>query len=144
MMRNTQKYVIHNETFELDCRYSDVNLIGRGGYGAVISAFDCIRNEKVAIKKISHVFGDDRNIKAKRTLREIKLLHHFHAYNNIVSIHDLMTTPPNTNEIEDIYIVLQLFDSDLDQIISSPQPLSDSHNKYFMYQILRGLKNLVS
>ena len=144
MMTKTQKHVIQNETFELDGRYSEINFIGRGGYGAVISAFDRTRNEKVAIKKIPHIFGDDYNIKAKRTLREIKLLHHFNDCSNIVSIYDLMTASSKTNGAEDIYIVLQLYDSDLDQVISSPQPLSDSHNKYFMFQILRGLKCLVS
>ena len=140
----TQKHVIQNETFELDDRYFDLTLIGRGGYGAVISAFDGIRNEKVAIKKIPQLFCDDQNIKAKRTLREIKLLQHFNDCSNIVSIYDIMTTSSNTKGIEDIYIVLQLYDSDLDQIISSPQPLSGCHERYFMFHILRGLKYLVS
>lgn len=36
---------------------------------------DSETNEKVAIKKIMHVF--DNIIEAKRTLREIKLLRHF-------------------------------------------------------------------
>lgn len=39
------------------------------------SAMDSETNEKVAIKKIMHVF--DNIIEAKRTLREIKLLRHF-------------------------------------------------------------------
>ena len=139
-----KKYVIQNESFELEEKYSDINLVGKGGYGSVISAFDCCRKAKVAIKKISNIFGDDHNIKAKRTLREIQLLRHFNKHSNVVSIYDLMIKRTTTKDIEDVYVVLELYDSDLDQIISSPQPLDDSHCKYFMYQILRGLKYLVS
>eukprot|EP00962_Isochrysis_galbana_P030070 scaffold9726_cov119-Isochrysis_galbana.AAC.19 len=31
-------------------------------------------------------------------------------------------------------------DTDLHQIIASPQPLTDDHCQYFLYQLLRGLK----
>lgn len=45
---------------------------------------------------------------------------------------------------EDVYIVSELMDTDLHQIISSPQPLSDDHCQYFLYQILRALKYIHS
>ena len=35
-------------------------------------------------------------------------------------------------------------DTDLHQIISSPQPLTDDHCQYFLYQILRALKYIHS
>jgi serine/threonine protein kinase len=31
-----------------------------------------------------------------------------------------------------------------DRIIASPQPLTDEHSQYFLYQILRGLKYIHS
>ncbi len=34
----------------------------------------------------------------------------------------------------------ELLDTDLQQIISSNQSLTDDHYQYFLYQILRGLK----
>ena len=34
----------------------------------------------------------------------------------------------------DIYLVYELMDTDLHQIIRSPQPLSDEHVQYFIYQ----------
>ena len=34
-------------------------------------------------------------------------------------------------------------DTDLHQIIRSPQPLTDEHCQYFVYQVLRGLKYIV-
>ena len=35
----------------------------------------------------------------------------------------------------DIYLVYELMDTDLHQIIRSPQPLSDEHVQYFIYQV---------
>lgn len=49
-----------------------------------------------------------------------------------------------TRNFEDVYIVTELMDTDLHQIISSPQPLTDDHCQYFIYQILRGLKHMHS
>merc|ERR1712093_886423 len=46
----------------------------------------------------------------------------------------------DTNDSQmDLYIVSELMDTDLHQIIVSPQDLSDDHVQYFIYQILRGL-----
>ena len=35
-------------------------------------------------------------------------------------------------------------ETDLASIIKSPQPLTDEHCQFFLYQILRGLKNVHS
>eukprot|EP01035_Chromulina_nebulosa_P047751 gene47751-64775_t len=53
-----------------------------------------------------------------------------------------MTDPPNSPEFDDIYIVTNLMESDLDRIIRSKQVLTDQHMQYFIYQILRGMKDL--
>ncbi|MBA0840631.1 hypothetical protein Goarm_003202 [Gossypium armourianum] len=45
---------------------------------------------------------------------------------------------------KDVYLVYELMDTDLHQIIKSPQPLSNDHCKYFIFQLLRGLKYLHS
>ncbi|XP_064904175.1 mitogen-activated protein kinase 7 isoform X1 [Columba livia] len=42
------------------------------------------------------------------------------------------------------YVVLDLMESDLHQIIHSSQPLSLEHVRYFLYQLLRGLKYIHS
>uniref|UniRef100_A0A914REG3 Protein kinase domain-containing protein n=1 Tax=Parascaris equorum TaxID=6256 RepID=A0A914REG3_PAREQ len=44
----------------------------------------------------------------------------------------------------DVYMVLDLMETDLHQIIHSRQNLMDQHFQYFLYQILRGLKQYVS
>ena len=51
---------------------------------------------------------------------------------------------PNSKAFKDLYIVTDLMETDLSRIIESPQPLTVSHVKYFVYQMLRGLKFLHS
>lgn len=38
------------------------------------------------------------------------------------------------DKFADVYLVYELMDTDLHQIIRSPQPLSDDHIQYFTYQ----------
>eukprot|EP00472_Partenskyella_glossopodia_P000436 CAMPEP_0197542864 /NCGR_PEP_ID=MMETSP1318-20131121/67932_1 /TAXON_ID=552666 /ORGANISM="Partenskyella glossopodia, Strain RCC365" /LENGTH=300 /DNA_ID=CAMNT_0043102157 /DNA_START=298 /DNA_END=1200 /DNA_ORIENTATION=+ len=52
--------------------------------------------------------------------------------------------PPSFDSFEDVYIVSELMDTDLHQIISSNQKLSEGHVQYFVYQILRGLRYIHS
>ncbi|KAJ1559055.1 Mitogen-activated protein kinase [Cladochytrium tenue] len=47
----------------------------------------------------------------------------------------------NFNEI---YLVQELMEADMHQIIRSEQPLTDAHFQYFIYQICRGLKYIHS
>ena len=61
----------------------------------------------------------------------------------VISLLDILA-PPSFGEFEDLYLVFDLMDTDLGKIISSEQDLSDRHCKYFVYQILRGLKYLHS
>jgi len=44
----------------------------------------------------------------------------------------------------DVYFVTELMDTDLHQIIASPQPLSHEHIQYFVYQMLRAVKHIHS
>mmetsp|Transcript_14334 Transcript_14334/g.32199 ORF Transcript_14334/g.32199 Transcript_14334/m.32199 type:complete len:405 (-) Transcript_14334:122-1336(-) len=125
-------------SFYIDQRYINLKPIGDGSYGFVVSATDKVSGNKVAIKKVKDTFMDV--VDAKRILREIKLLNHFDKHENIITIHDIMTNPPNKEHFEDIYIVTNLMESDLERIIRSRQVLTDQHLQYFLFQILRGLK----
>lgn len=62
---------------------------------------------------------------AKRTLREIKLLRGL-QHENIIALRELLR-PENTDSFEDLYLITELLDTDLHQIINSPQPLSEEH-----------------
>jgi serine/threonine protein kinase len=39
---------------------------------------------------------------------------------------------------------MELLETDLSSIVKSPQPLSDDHCQFFMYQLLRGMKYMHS
>ncbi|WVZ16998.1 hypothetical protein V8G54_009980 [Vigna mungo] len=157
------QYNIYGNLFEVSRKYvPPIRPVGRGAYGivwgflalsyvAVLSysglgladfrskdyaAVNAETGEEVAIKKVGNAF--DNRIDAKRTLREIKLLRHMdHA--NIMSIRDIIR-PPQKENFNDVYLVSELMDTDLHQIIRSNQPLTDDHCRYFLYQLLRGLK----
>jgi mitogen-activated protein kinase 1/3/mitogen-activated protein kinase 6 len=125
---------------------------------------------RVAIKKITNAF--ENAVDAKRTLREIKLLRHL-RHENVIRIADVVAptggtldaaqgtktnkTSRTTRErsfenrlarapasFDDVYVMYELMDTDLHQIIRSNQPLSDDHCQYFVYQLLRGLKYIHS
>nr|AFJ54625.1 mitogen-activated protein kinase [Dunaliella salina] len=133
-------FLVCGSVFECLSRYSPLKPIGKGAYGVVCSARDSESNQKVAIKKIANAF--ENLVDAKRTLREIKLVRHLN-HENVVQIRDLI--PPMVHShFKDLYVVYELMDTDLHQIIRSPQPLSDDHCQYFLYQVLRGLKYIHS
>mmetsp|Transcript_26828 Transcript_26828/g.43816 ORF Transcript_26828/g.43816 Transcript_26828/m.43816 type:complete len:375 (+) Transcript_26828:122-1246(+) len=133
-------FLVCGTRFDVDTRYALIKPIGQGAYGVVCSAHDALTDEKVAIKKITKAFDHLTDI--KRTLREIKLLRHF-DHENIIAIKDILR-PISKTQFEDVYIVTPLMDTDLHQIISSSQPISDDHCQYFLYQILRGLRYIHS
>ncbi|XP_074556813.1 mitogen-activated protein kinase 4-like [Curcuma longa] len=139
---NTEKcsYTISKTVFEIDAKYLPMKLLGKGAYGVVCSSINRETSEKVAIKKIRNVFGD--RIDALRTLREIKLLRKI-KHDNIIELKEIML-PSTKKSFTDVYLVFELMDTDLDQIIKSSQPLSDEHCQCFMFQLLRGLKYLHS
>ncbi|GFH26121.1 mitogen-activated protein kinase [Haematococcus lacustris] len=159
--REYNSFLVCGSVFECPAKYLPLKPIGKGAYGVVwcdsqcfsdysyscqllpvpckpsqpvcacSSARDLETNTKVAIKKIANAF--ENSVDAKRTLREIKLLRHL-SHENIVQILDII--PPVTRtQFRDVYIVYELMDTDLHQIIRSPQPLSDDHCQYFIYEV---------
>jgi serine/threonine protein kinase len=95
-----------------------------------------LSGETVAIKKINSAFDNPKH--TKRTLRELRLSGHFN-HENILGLKDIIP-PPSRNNFNDVYIVTELMDTDLHQIIASQQQLSMEHVQYFLYQMLRGVK----
>ncbi|KAL5713313.1 mitogen-activated protein kinase [Ranunculus cassubicifolius] len=133
-------YSMWQTLFEIDTKYVPIKPIGRGAYGIVCSSVNRETNEKVAIKKIHNVF--ENRVDALRTLRELKLLRHL-RHDNIIALKDVMV-PIHKTSFKDVYLVYELMDTDLHQIIKSSQELSNDHCQYFLFQLLRGLKYLHS
>lgn len=54
-----------------------------------------------------------------------------------MSLEDLLVN----QHYDELYIVMELLDCDLHYVINkSKQPLDDVHHRYFMFQILKGVK----
>lgn len=117
-------------------RYRIEEVIGKGSYGVVCSAYDTHTGEKVAIKKINDIFEHVSD--ATRILREIKLLRIL-RHPDIVEIKHILL-PPSRREFKDIYVVFELMESDLHQVIKANDDLTPEHYQFFLYQLLRGLK----
>ncbi|KAK4852145.1 hypothetical protein QYF36_021428 [Acer negundo] len=117
-------------------RYKILEVIGKGSYGVVCAAIDTHTREKVAIKKINDVFEHISD--AIRILREVKLLRLL-RHPDIVEIKRIML-PPSKREFKDIYVVFELMESDLHQVIKANDDLTREHHQFFLYQMLRALK----
>ncbi|KFK41813.1 hypothetical protein AALP_AA2G174800 [Arabis alpina] len=117
-------------------RYQIQEVVGKGSYGVVGSAIDTFTGERVAIKKINDVF--DHISDATRILREIKLLRLL-LHPDVVEIKHIML-PPSRREFRDVYVVFELMESDLHQVIKANDDLTPEHHQFFLYQLLRGLK----
>ncbi|XP_044503853.1 mitogen-activated protein kinase 20-like isoform X2 [Mangifera indica] len=117
-------------------RYKIQEVIGKGSYGVVCSAIDTHTGEKVAIKKIHNIFEHISD--AARILREIKLLRLL-RHPDIVEIKHVML-PPSRRDFQDIYVVFELMESDLHQVIKANDDLTREHYQFFLYQLLRALK----
>jgi serine/threonine protein kinase len=136
--------------FEVPKHYRVVSPVGYGAYGFVVSAVDQRTGRKVAIKKNSRVFRDLSD--CKRIVREILVLRHL-QHDNILRIRDMYLSTADEGGggggvgagFKDVYIVSDLMDTNLYSVIrSTTQAMDHSHYKYFVYQILRGLKYMHS
>ncbi len=133
---NERVHYIAQTTFTLDNHFTDLKLLGKGSYGVVVSAISEKSQKKVAIKKITPVAKHIMD--AKHVLREIRLMRHMGKHENIISMDDLFYR----ESYDELYIIMELMDSDLHRIIQSKQTLTEAHFQYFMFQLLCGLKYL--
>ncbi|GFQ06420.1 mitogen-activated protein kinase 19 [Phtheirospermum japonicum] len=117
-------------------RYKILEIIGKGSYGVVCAAIDTQTGGKVAIKKITNIF--EHMSDAIRILREIKLLRLL-RHPDIVEIKRIIL-PPSRRDFRDIYVVFELMESDLHQVIKANDDLTHDHHRFFLYQMLRAMK----
>ena len=143
--------MISGVTFAMTSNYKLIRPIGKGAYGLVVSAEVSNDNNnnnnnednKVAVKKVAHVLRD--LVDAKRLLRELKIGQHLAAHENIISMTDIQVTTLGPNQPDDLYICTSLFPTDLHRVIyAKTVSLTDDHYKFFVWQLLRGLKYMHS
>ena len=115
--------------FEIDKRYEIIDPIGSGAYGVVVAAKDKEIEEKegetnlVAIKKIVKAF--EHRVFSLRTYRELKI-QRLIEHENVLGIKRILI-PKDSKTFNEIYVVSELMETDLAQIIKSNQPLTDDH-----------------
>ncbi|XP_069763988.1 mitogen-activated protein kinase 11 isoform X2 [Narcine bancroftii] len=103
------------------------------------SAYDTRTRQKVAIKKLSRPFQS--LIHARRTYRELRLLKHM-KHENVIGLLDVFTPAVTLENFREVYLVTNLMGADLNNIVKC-QKLTDDHVQFLVYQLLRGLKNLI-
>ena len=135
-----QSYMVLGTRFDVPSTLNIMNSVGSGAYGVVAAARDSATGDVVAIKKIERAF--EHQTFTKRTLRELKLLRAL-RHENIIRLNTILR-PLDAGNFDEIYCVFELMETDLASIIKSPQPLSEEHCQFFLYQILRGLKYIHS
>lgn len=126
-------------TFQVPDYLELVKRVGSGAYGKVASFLDTRTGDKIAVKKVTSAF--DNLVDGKRILREVKLLRLLN-HPNIIRIFDMY--PPESPDFDDIYIVTDLMDTDLHQVIYSRLKLEEDHHRFFAYQLLKGVAYLHS
>ena len=143
--KDTHAYMVMGTRFEIDKKYEIIDPIGSGAYGVVVAAKDTSlatpgkeggESNLVAIKKIVKAF--EHRVFSLRTYRELKI-QRLLEHENVLGIKRILK-PKDRESFNEIYVVSELMETDLAQIIKSNQPLTDDHIQFFLYQILRGLK----
>lgn len=120
--------------FHVNSKYKPIGAIGQGSYGVVCSVQNTETNEKLAIKKIKPMAGDEWD--ATHTLREIRLMKELGSHENIIKLKDLSMS----EEKDELYIMMELVDTDLHRLLQSQTALSSDHTRILMYQLLHGIK----
>eukprot|EP00745_Piridium_sociabile_P023429 TRINITY_DN36498_c0_g2_i1.p1 TRINITY_DN36498_c0_g2~~TRINITY_DN36498_c0_g2_i1.p1 ORF type:complete len:420 (-),score=37.01 TRINITY_DN36498_c0_g2_i1:146-1405(-) len=117
-------------------RYEIRHLIGTGSYGHVCEAYDRKEKRVVAIKKIHRVFED--LIDCKRILREIAILNRLN-HEHIVKVLDICV-PNDCKKFDELYLVLEIADSDFKKLFRTPVYLSELHIRTLLYNLIVGVK----
>ncbi|VDK76208.1 unnamed protein product [Onchocerca ochengi] len=118
-------------------RYQNLRIIGSGAQGVVCAAHDTLRDEQVAIKKLSRPFQNVTH--AKRAYREFKLMNLVN-HKNIIGLLNAFTPQKTLDEFSDLYIVMELMDANLCQVIQ--MDLDHERMSYLLYQMLCGIRHL--
>lgn len=94
----------------------------------------------MAIKRVRNMFDD--LIDCKRILRELAILNRL-DHRNVVRIHDIVQ-PRDLASFDELYIVMEICDSDLKKLIKQDVQLRPEHVNTLLYSLLVGLKYLHS
>jgi serine/threonine protein kinase len=121
---------------ETQGRYRLLRILGHGSYGLVMAAQVIATGQLVALKRIERLFDSVHD--SKRILREIRILRNL-RHENITNLFDVCTEP-NFSEFRSLIVVVDLMELDMHHVILENPDLQTDHHRFFIYQILRGIK----
>ena len=113
-----KEWKVLGSRFELPEKFEIIDPVGSGAYGVVVAAKDTqeeSENNLVAIKKIEKAF--EHKVFTLRTLRELKIMRLLN-HENVLSIKCVLQ-PDSLQEFNELYVVSDLMETDLAQIIKS-------------------------
>ena len=122
--KDTHAFMVMGTRFEVDKKYEIIDPIGSGAYGVVVAAKDASvpaakteggESNLVAIKKIVKAF--EHRVFSLRTYRELKI-QRLLEHENVLGIKRILK-PKNRESFNEIYVVSELMETDLAQIIKS-------------------------
>mmetsp|Transcript_113800 Transcript_113800/g.327029 ORF Transcript_113800/g.327029 Transcript_113800/m.327029 type:complete len:425 (+) Transcript_113800:107-1381(+) len=126
--------------WRIPSRYEVRQVIGTGSYGSVCEAHDTEHDRLVAVKRVRHLFDD--LIDCKRILREVAILSRL-SHDFVVHVHEILTPGPSAN-FDELYIVMEICDSDLKKLCRTDVTLTPLHINTLLYNLLIGVKYLHS
>jgi len=124
--------------WQIPSRYEIRQVIGTGSYGSVCEAYDKDQGKLVAVKRIRHLFDD--LVDCKRILREVAILSRI-SHESVVQLHDVVA-PTNSHNFEELFIVMEICDSDLKKLCRTDVSLSPLHINTLLYNLMIGVKCL--
>ncbi|KAM9360406.1 mitogen-activated protein kinase 4 [Symphorus nematophorus] len=137
MARQDAPLFLHG--FDLGGHFVDLQPLGVGVTGLVLSALDQRTGQRVAIKKL--VMRDA--VTVKHGLREVKITRRL-RHENVVRVHEVLAPygrplPRDPTQLSALYIVQECMETDLARLLEQG-PLQTGHATLLFYQLLRGLK----
>eukprot|EP00826_Nyctotherus_ovalis_P051107 TRINITY_DN6371_c0_g4_i1.p1 TRINITY_DN6371_c0_g4~~TRINITY_DN6371_c0_g4_i1.p1 ORF type:complete len:427 (-),score=118.29 TRINITY_DN6371_c0_g4_i1:61-1341(-) len=139
-MEKTGSNILNFSSLESWTDYKLLECIGTGAYSTVWEAQHLPTGFKVAIKIEEAEFDDI--VKCKRILREIKLLRKL-KHPNVVRLIDVFMSSKDNARVE-MYVVMELIDTDVRQLLKSPSYLSEKQIKTIFYNTLLAINYLQS
>lgn len=124
-------------SWDIGPKYTFIREIGGGTYGSVCEAYISGTQTRVAIKKFSGIFTNP--IICKRIMREIEIVHYL-DHPCIVKPLDIFLN----RERADLYLVLEIAQTDLRKLTRSPVNLEKEQIKLLMYRMLVAINYLHS
>lgn len=121
--------------------YTDLEVIGRGGFGEVLSGINKKTKEKMAIKLVEAYNNDDFNA----ALKELNNLSRLFGTDNILTYEDYHVNTVKLSENRTVYqliIIMELAERSLDDLIRDPKTkLSEEAINNIILDIAIGLQN---